>query len=145
MSLPGILVEEVESVTDELIKALKKAGYGYSYPVVRGKDMAKAWELRKAGLGVLGKMKGDGRTVSLVEDTAVRVEDLPAYMDDFAKLLAKYGKDSVYHAHIGTGELHIRPVLNLKDAGDVELFRTIGIETARLVKEIPRITERGAW
>ena len=128
-------VEEVESVTEELIKALKKEGYGYSYPVVRGKDMAKAWELRKAGLGVLGKMKGDRRTVSLVEDTAVRVEDLPAYMDDFAKLLAKYDKDSVYHAHIGTGELHIRPVLNLKDAGDVELFRTIGIETARLVKK----------
>jgi FAD/FMN-containing dehydrogenase/Fe-S oxidoreductase len=128
-------VEEVESVTDEMIKALKNAGYGYSYPVVRGKDMAKAWELRKAGLGVLGKMKGDRRTVSLVEDTAVRVEDLPAYMDDFAKLLAKYGKDSVYHAHIGTGELHIRPVLNLKDSGDVELFRTIGIETARLVKK----------
>ncbi len=68
-------------------------------------------------MGVLGKMKGDGRTVSLVEDTAVRVEDLPAYMDDFAKLLAQYGKDSVYHAHIGTGELHIRPVLNLKDPG----------------------------
>jgi FAD/FMN-containing dehydrogenase/Fe-S oxidoreductase len=128
-------VEEVESVTEELIKALKEANYGYSYPVVRGKDMAKAWELRKAGLGVLGKMKGDRRTVSLVEDTAVLVEDLPAYMDDFAKLLAKYGKDSVYHAHIGTGELHIRPVLNLKDAGDVELFRTIGIETARLVKK----------
>jgi FAD/FMN-containing dehydrogenase/Fe-S oxidoreductase len=128
-------VEEVEFVTEELIDALKKAGYGYSYPVVRGKDMAKAWELRKAGLGVLGKMKGDRRTVSLVEDTAVRVEDLPAYMDDFAKLLAAYGKDSVYHAHIGTGELHIRPVLNLKDAGDVDLFRTIGIETARLVKK----------
>jgi FAD/FMN-containing dehydrogenase/Fe-S oxidoreductase len=127
--------EEVESVTDELIKALKEAGYGYSYPVVRGRDMAKAWELRKAGLGVLGNMRGDGRTVSLVEDTAVRVEDLPAYMDDFAELLAAHGKDSVYHAHIGTGELHIRPVLNLKDQGDVELFRTIGIETARLVKK----------
>ena len=127
--------EEVESVTSEMIAALKKAGYGYSYPVIRGRDMAKAWELRKAGLGVLGKMKGDGRTVSLVEDTAVRVDALPAYMDDFAKLLAQYGKDSVYHAHIGTGELHIRPVLNLKDPGDVELFRTIGIETAKLVKK----------
>jgi FAD/FMN-containing dehydrogenase/Fe-S oxidoreductase len=127
--------EEVESVTSEMIDALRKAGYGYSYPVIRGKEMARAWELRKAGLGILGKMKGDGRSVSLVEDTAVRVEDLPAYMDDFAKLLARYGKDSVYHAHIGTGELHIRPVLNLKDPGDVELFRTIGIETAKLVNK----------
>ncbi len=127
--------EQVEAVTKEMIDALKTAGYGYSYPVIRGSDMAKVWDLRKAGLGVLGKMKGDKRTVSLVEDTAVRVEDLPAYMDDFAKLLAVHGKDSVYHAHIGTGELHIRPVLNLKDPQDVELFRTIGIETARLVKK----------
>jgi len=127
--------EEAESAAEKMIAALKKEGYGYSYPVVRGKDMTKVWELRKAGLGVLGKMKGDGRTVSLVEDTAVRVEDLPAYMSDFAALLAKYGKDSVYHAHIGTGELHIRPVLNLKDPGDVELFRTIGLETALLVKK----------
>lgn len=127
--------EEVESVTRELIDALKKEGYGYSYPVVRGKDMKKVWDLRKAGLGVLGNMKGDARTVSLVEDTAVKVEDLPDYMKDFADLLAKYGKDSVYHAHIGTGELHIRPVLNLKDPEDVELFRTIGLETAKLVKK----------
>ncbi|MDP4222922.1 MAG: FAD-linked oxidase C-terminal domain-containing protein, partial [Bacteroidota bacterium] len=109
--------------------------YGYSFPVVRGNDMAKVWDLRKAGLGVLGKMKGDNRTVSLVEDTAVRAEDLPAYMEDFAKLLAAYGKDSVYHAHIGTGEIHIRPVLNLKDPKDVELFRTIGLETAKLVRK----------
>lgn len=127
--------EDVESVTSELINALKSEGYGYAYPVLRGSDMSKAWELRKAGLGVLGNMKGDGRTVSLVEDTSVRVEDLPAYMDDFAKLLAAHGKNSVYHAHIGTGELHIRPVLNLKDPADVELFRTIGLETAQLVKK----------
>ncbi len=127
--------EQVEAVTKDMIDALKAAGYGYSYPVVRGSDMVKVWDLRKAGLGVLGNMKGDRRSVSLVEDTAVRVEDLPAYMDDFAKLLAAHGKDSVYHAHIGTGELHIRPVLNLKDPGDVELFRTIGLETAKLVKK----------
>ncbi len=127
--------EEVDAVTNEMINALKEAGYGYSFPVVKGKDMAKVWELRKAGLGVLGNMKGDAKSVSLIEDTAVRVEDLPAYMDEFARMLAVFGKDSVYHAHIGTGELHIRPVLNLKDPHDVELFRTIGIETAKLVKK----------
>ena len=127
--------EKVERVTLELIDAMKAAGYGYAYPVLRGSDMAKAWELRKAGLGVLSNMTGDLRPVSLVEDTAVRVEDLPSYVADFAAMLARYGKDSVYHAHIGSGELHIRPVLNLKDPADVELFRTIGLETARLVKK----------
>jgi FAD/FMN-containing dehydrogenase/Fe-S oxidoreductase len=127
--------EEVEEVSEKMIEALKSAGYGYAYPKVKGNDMAKVWALRKAGLGILGNMKGDRRPVSLVEDTAVRVEDLPAYIDDFTKLLASFGKDSVYHAHIGTGELHMRPVLNLKDSRDVELFRTIGIETAKLVKK----------
>ena len=50
-------------------------------------------------------------------------------------MLTGYGKDSVFHAHIGTGELHIRPILNLKDPADVSLFRTIGLETAQLVKK----------
>ena len=80
-------------------------------------------------------MKGDPKPVTLMEDTAINVEVLPEYMDEIEKMLAKYGKDAVFHAHIGTGELHIRPILNLKDMDDVELFRTIGLETAHLVKK----------
>jgi FAD/FMN-containing dehydrogenase/Fe-S oxidoreductase len=126
---------EIDDVSNKMIDSLRRAGYGYSYPVVKGKDMAKVWNLRKAGLGILSNMKGDNRPVSLIEDTAVKVEDLPRYIEDIAKLLAGYGKDSVYHAHIGTGELHLRPVLNLKNREDVELFRTIAHETAKVVKK----------
>ena len=126
--------EEIDKSAAAMIEALKSAGYGYSYPVVKGKDISKVWELRKAGLGVLANMKGDPKPVTLMEDTAISVELLPDYMDEIEVLLAKYGKDAVFHAHIGAGELHIRPVLNLKDPGDVKLFRTIGLETAHLVK-----------
>jgi FAD/FMN-containing dehydrogenase len=127
--------EELDSATSGLINELIKAGYGYAYPIVTGKDISKVWALRKAGLGVLRNMKGDAKPVSLIEDAAVRVDQLAGYVSDLEKLLAKYGKDSVYHAHIGTGELHVRPVLNLKDTKDSELFRTIGFETAHLVKK----------
>jgi len=127
--------EEITAVTCEMISEMRSAGYGYSFPVVTGKDISKVWDLRKAGLGVLSNMKGDPKPVSLIEDTAVRVEQLPDYITDFEKMLSAFNKEVVYHAHIGTGELHIRPVLNLKDAGDIELFRTIGTETARLVKK----------
>lgn len=41
----------------------------------------------------------------------------------------------MYHAHISTGELHLRPVLNLKDANDRVLFRRVAEETAKLVKK----------
>jgi len=127
--------DDLEKAISDMINELKSIPYGYAYPVVRGRDISKVWALRKAGLGVLANMKGDPKPVSLIEDTAVNVEHLPAYIADFEKMLSAYGKDVVYHAHIGTGELHIRPVLNLKDPADVELFRTLGFETAKLVKK----------
>lgn len=125
----------VDKAVEELVKDLKSSGFGYAFPVVKGRDISKVWDLRKAGLGVLTNMKGDKKPVSLIEDTAVNVEQMPEYIRDFEKMLAAYDKEVVYHAHIGTGELHIRPVLNLKDQNDTELFRTIGLETARLVKK----------
>jgi FAD/FMN-containing dehydrogenase/Fe-S oxidoreductase len=127
--------EETASVISNLIAELKSAGLGYAYPVVKGKDIAKVWDLRKAGLGVLTNMKGDPKPVSLIEDTAVDVNKLPSFIEDFEKILSTYGKEVVYHAHIGTGELHIRPILNLKDPEDVVLFRTLGREMAKLVKK----------
>ncbi len=127
--------EEIDRVSAEMTKDLKANGYGYAFPVIKGNDISKVWDLRKAGLGVLSNMKGDSKPVSLIEDTAVNVQLLPEYIADFEKTLLSLGKDCVYHAHIGTGEIHIRPVLNLKDPGDVELFRKIGIETARIVRK----------
>ena len=127
--------EDIDTTASDMIKELKSAGYGYSYPIIKGKDISKVWELRKAGLGVLANMKGDPKPVTLMEDTAINVEALPEYIDDIEVLLAKYGKEAVFHAHIGTGELHIRPILNLKDTEDVKLFRALGLETAYLVKK----------
>lgn len=127
--------EDIDTDAAMMINALKAAGYGYSYPIVKGKDISKVWDLRKAGLGVLSNMKGDPKPVTLIEDTAVSVEALPDYIDEIEVILARYGKSSVYHAHIGSGELHIRPILNLKDKDDVKLFRSIGLDTARLVKK----------
>jgi len=127
--------EEIDKIASDMISELKSAGYGYAYPVIKGKDISRVWDLRKAGLGTLGKMKGDAKSVSLIEDTAVNVDELPEYIEEFENMLKSYGKDVVYHAHIATGELHMRPVLNLKDPGDIELFRTLGLETARLVKK----------
>ena len=128
-------MNEIDDLAAAMIKELKMSGYGYSYPVIKGKDISKVWELRKAGLGVLANMKGDPKPVALIEDTAINVEQLPDYIDDIEKILASHNKDAVFHAHIGSGELHLRPILDLKNPEDVILFRSIGIETAHLVKK----------
>ncbi|MCG8579368.1 MAG: FAD-binding oxidoreductase, partial [Bacteroidales bacterium] len=126
---------EIEELANNLIAALQNKGYGYAYPVLYGADINKVWNLRKAGLGVLGNMPGDERPVPVIEDTAVRPEDLPAFIADIKIMLNKYGKECVYYAHIGTGELHLRPVLNMKKEQDVELFYQIAKDTAEIVKQ----------
>jgi FAD/FMN-containing dehydrogenase/Fe-S oxidoreductase len=127
--------EEIEDICNRMEQEFRSLNYGYHYPVISGKDIAKIWNLRKSGLGVLSNMKGDAKPVSLIEDTAVHVTKLPAYMADIRLLMEKYKLSCVFHAHIGSGELHLRPVLNLKSPEDVKLFRVIGREVALLVKK----------
>lgn len=127
--------EEIKQLTEGLIQELGACGFGYAYPVLYGGDINKVWNLRKAGLGVLANMPGDERPVPVIEDTAVRPEDLPPFIADIKNMLKRFGKECVYYAHIGTGELHLRPVLNMKKPGDVELFYRIAEEAAFIVKK----------
>ncbi len=116
-------------------KEMRENGIGYHFPVVMDDDISRVWELRKAGLGVLSNLPGDAKPVSVIEDTAVSPEVLEQYLADFRKILEGYGLDCVYYAHISVGELHLRPILNLKDPEDVKIFRQLAENTARLVRK----------
>ncbi|SED55892.1 hypothetical protein SAMN04487765_0354 [Tenacibaculum sp. MAR_2010_89] len=128
-------IEQAEVLADKLIKDLETNNFGYHYPKVYGKDIAKVHHLRKAGLGLLGNIVGDMKAVACIEDTAVALNDLPEYIEEFTQIMDKYQQDAVYYAHAGAGELHLRPILNLKKQEDVSLFRKITTETAELVKK----------
>ncbi len=127
--------EEILEITRQLESDMREAGFGYHFPLVFGPDIERVWTLRKAGLGLMSNIPGDARPVALVEDTAVHPEVLPQYIEEFQQILEKHGLNAVYHAHIATGELHLRPVLDLKNPEHVELFHTVALETAKLVKK----------
>jgi len=139
----AILVTELTRAASEkldgdviaLIAELKSLGLGYSYPVVTGDDIKKVWELRKAGLGLLSNVPGDVKPVPVIEDTAVDTVDLPAYIADMNVLLKQHELYSVHYAHAGSGEIHLRPYLDLKTSNGVRLFRVMAEETAKLVKK----------
>ena len=93
------------------------------------------WDLRKAGLGLLSNLPGDEKAVAVIEDTAVDVNDLPAFIAEFNEILAANNLYCVHYAHAGSGELHLRPIINLKTAEGHRQFRHIAEEIARLVKK----------
>ena len=127
--------DEAEKTAQDVIAALKEKNLGYSYPIVGGEDIAKVWGLRKAGLGLLSNVPGDAKPAPVIEDTAVDVKDLPAYIAEFNKTLEGHGLFCVHYAHAGSGELHLRPILDLKTAEGVQLFRTVAEDIAKLVKK----------
>jgi Fe-S oxidoreductase len=92
-------------------------------------------ELRKAGLGLLGSIVGDDKAADSIEDTAVELSDLPNYIADFSAMMKSHGQDAIYYAHAGAGEIHLRPILNLKTKEGLYQFRAIATEVAHLVKK----------
>jgi FAD/FMN-containing dehydrogenase/Fe-S oxidoreductase len=127
--------EAITTISREVEAAMRAEGLGYHFPLLFGADANKIWSLRKAGLGLLSNLPGDEKAVPVIEDTAVDVQDLPAYIRDFNEILKKYGLYSVHYAHAGSGELHLRPIINLKTTEGNRLFRSIAEEIAVLVKK----------
>ena len=128
-------MQDAENQANVLIKDLEDHHFGYASPKLYGADIDKVNELRKAGLGLLGSIVGDNKAADSIEDTAVELSDLPAYISDFSAMMERHGQSAIYYAHAGAGELHLRPVLNLKTAEGVHQFRNIATEVAILVKK----------
>jgi len=126
--------EELQLSTTDFLETVDQQTSSYASPVLKGEAIVKLMDLRKAGLGLLGNMVGDKKAVACIEDTAVDLVDLEAYINKFTALMKKYDQKAVYYAHAGAGELHLRPILNLKQNEDVKHFRQITTEVAHLVK-----------
>ena len=128
--------KELHDTAANLEKEFRKVNLGYYFPLVTGdENIKKVWALRTAGLGLLSNIPGDRKGVPGIEDTAVAPEYLPEYIAEIKKLLTKLGLNSVFYAHIATGEIHFRPLINFKEKEDALLFNTLMHEVAALVKK----------
>ncbi len=128
-------INEAKKEVEALIKTIELTGLSYANVILMDNAIDKANELRKAGLGLLGNMVGDKKSAACIEDTAVALPDLANYISDFTQIMNGYKQKAIYYAHAGAGELHLRPILNLKQSSDVKLFRSITTDVAKLVKK----------
>ena len=144
----ALLLVEYRAATDaEALQLARKLGDDLSRPgsvvepayaapaLAAQENTERVWALRAAGLGILGNMVGDAKAVACIEDTAVALPDLADYIEEFRKLMDLYGQHPIYYAHAGAGELHLRPILDLKTEDGRERFYLITRDVARLVKK----------
>ena len=114
------------------------ADHGYPDAIVRLPDAAAQAEMtavRKAGLNIMMSMKGDGKPISFIEDCAVPLPHLAEFTNRLTELFTRHGTEGTWYAHASVGCLHVRPILNMKDASGAQKMRAIAEEAFAIVKE----------
>jgi FAD/FMN-containing dehydrogenase/Fe-S oxidoreductase len=96
---------------------------------------AAIWNVRESALGLSMAMKGDAKSLSFVEDTAVAPERLRDYIARFLAIIDRHHTTAGIYAHASVGCLHVRPVINLKTEEGVRTFEALANEVADLVLE----------
>ncbi|WP_420456701.1 FAD-binding and (Fe-S)-binding domain-containing protein [Rubrivirga sp.] len=97
--------------------------------------MADVYAVRKVGLGLAMSARLPVQAAAIIEDAAVPVEHLPAYIRELEAVLAEWDVDAVAYAHASAGCLHVRPFLDLRRPRDVEALEAVARGSARLAKK----------
>jgi Fe-S oxidoreductase len=132
---------DVLSRPREMIAALQQDGYGYAYDVYpEGEIYRNVWSIRERGLGLLLGEPTEKKGVEFIEDAAIPIEHLADYIDEVLQICARYDVDVTYYAHASVGVIHVRPVLNLRLAEDIQNLKNIAAEVFKLV-----VHYKGSW
>jgi FAD/FMN-containing dehydrogenase/Fe-S oxidoreductase len=128
--------EEVLERGKAMIADQKSQGFGYAYPLFpEGDDYDDVWVIRKKGLGLMLGLKGKKKPLPFIEDAGIPSEYLPQYIDGVLKVCHKHGADAAMYAHASVGVIHVRPILDLRDAEDIDRLKLIAEDTFELVKK----------
>ncbi|HEX9453351.1 MAG TPA: FAD-binding and (Fe-S)-binding domain-containing protein, partial [Candidatus Binatia bacterium] len=127
---------EVRAQVEKLEEVRKREKIGYAATLAFKPEEVKAiWGVRKAGLGLLLGTKGDKKPIAFVEDTAVSPEKLPEFIKRFREVVARHDTVAGYYGHCSVGCMHIRPLINLKEASEQKKMVSIANEISDLVLE----------
>ncbi|NPA06729.1 MAG: FAD-binding oxidoreductase [Chloroflexi bacterium] len=127
-----LLVEFAGDDPAHIARQVKQVG---GYPALHPEHQEQIWAVRKVGLGLLMSRPGDLKPIAFLEDMAVPVEHLAAFVTELQAVFDAHQVEAVYYAHASAGCLHIRPWLNLKAPDARETVRSIAREAMALVRK----------
>ncbi len=132
----GETKQEVLGRAEAMIKDQKARNLGYAYPLFpEGPEYDDVWIIRKKGLGLMLGIKGEKKPLPFIEDAAIPTQHLPEYIDQVLKVCKKHGADVAMYAHASVGVIHVRPILDLREAEDIEKLKNISEDTFELVRK----------
>ncbi len=139
-----IFIAEFQGDTEEIVKEklktfqqqlkIKNIGYGH-VSLTEKKEMDALWNMRKSGLGLLLSKKSYTRAIAFIEDLSIPPGNLYIFMTKFLEYMKKNHKTAGIYGHVGSGCMHIRPYINLREPDDLQMMEKIMLDVTDLVLE----------
>lgn len=109
------LKEKIKKVTE------KMGSMGFEWRVAHSKkDEKKYWTIRRESFNLLRHKVVGKQTAPYIDDLIVKPEFLPEFLPRLYQILDKYKLLYTIAGHVGDGNFHIIPLMNLKDERDRE-------------------------
>jgi FAD/FMN-containing dehydrogenase/Fe-S oxidoreductase len=141
-----LLVVEYEASTPEAARA---AGRDLAERMRRGERLAQLalvgtteeelqrfGRVREAILPGLLSMRGAGQPLAFVEDVGVPIEHLPVYLHRVQEVLQRHEVTASFLVHAATGQVHVRPFLDLQRREDTGKLWALADEVYDLVLKL---------
>lgn len=97
-------------------------------------SIRRIWESRKAALNNIMKLTvGSRKPVGLIEDTVVSPDLLFEYSLYLKKLYLDNNLDYVMYGHVGNGNLHTRPIVDIGRRSEIDLLEDLADKVFRKV------------
>jgi FAD/FMN-containing dehydrogenase/Fe-S oxidoreductase len=136
LEMEGNTPQEVEEKIKTLHSQMQLMKIGYTQlPILKPDQMGHVWDLRKSGLGILLSKRTYSRAIAFLEDISIPPQQLASFMQRFYAYLAKHGKQAGIYGHVGSGCMHIRPYIDLRDPNELALIRQMMLDISSLLLE----------
>ncbi|MEK6757301.1 MAG: FAD-binding oxidoreductase [Bacteroidota bacterium] len=106
--------EDLRDCLVRLEQVVKRVGVSAYLPFLTEAERKELWDLREAVSQRINGDKSTGKT-SFVEDAAVPIVNLPAYIKGLKEILSRYEIEFSAYGHAGSGNIHCATFVDLKN------------------------------
>jgi D-lactate dehydrogenase len=129
-------LQELEDISKKTRNALSGINLEREFELTRDpKKILEYWNVRKGIFPSVGGMRKPGTAV-IIEDVAVRTEDLPSAVNDLRSMLDRNGyPGAVIYGHALDGNLHFIFSQDFQDPEELKRYEKLIEETVKLIIE----------
>ncbi|HZZ72955.1 MAG TPA: anaerobic glycerol-3-phosphate dehydrogenase subunit C [Pirellulales bacterium] len=99
-------------------------------------EVALYWQLASRVVPTLHRTKGASRPIPFIEDVAVPPSELPAFLPKMQNVFKRHQVVASLYGHVGHGQLHLRPFLDLSNPDDVRKIEALAADLYHEVCEV---------